>query len=45
MRTILIVIALFISGIAEAVPVRWELQNVTFANGTASGSFVYDADL
>ena len=33
------------AGGASAVPVMWTLQGVTFSDGgTASGSFVYDAD-
>jgi hypothetical protein len=35
-----------VSGSASAIPVRWTLSGVTFTDGgTASGSFVYDADL
>jgi hypothetical protein len=31
--------------VANALPITWTLENVTFAGGaTASGSFVYDAD-
>lgn len=37
--------ALLFSGALHAVPVKWELENVSFADGaTASGSFVVDID-
>lgn len=33
------------AGSAQAVPVQWTLQNMTFSNGSvATGSFVYDRD-
>lgn len=36
---------LLVAGGAQAVPITWTLQNVTFDDGgTASGWFVYDAD-
>ena len=42
----LIAIALMLTwASASAIPVRWTLEDVSFADGgTASGSFVYDAD-
>ena len=37
--------ALLFSGALHAVPVKWELENVSFEDGaTASGSFVVDID-
>src|ERR1051326_2147724 len=47
MGKLLISFALFVSCItpALAIPITWNLSGVTFADGgTASGSFVYDAD-
>ena len=45
MRAIFLVIGLFSSVAALAVPVEWTLQNVAFTDGgTAFGSFIYDAD-
>jgi hypothetical protein len=46
MRNFLLVTALLLSVSANAVPVIWTLDGVTFEDGyTAEGSFVYDADL
>lgn len=44
-KVALLILALgLLSGSADAVPVVWQLNGVTFADGgTASGSFVYDA--
>ena len=46
MRKALAVILLFVVGSAQAIPVTWTLDGVTFDDGgIASGSFVYDADV
>jgi hypothetical protein len=46
MRHALAVILLFVVGSAQAIPVTWTLDGVTFDDGgIASGSFVYDADV
>ena len=38
--------ALLFSAPASAIPITWNLQNVTFNDGnTATGSYVYDADI
>ncbi|HQQ77511.1 MAG TPA: IPTL-CTERM sorting domain-containing protein [Thermoanaerobaculia bacterium] len=44
-KAALLLLALcFLSGNADAIPVVWQLNGVTFADGgTASGSFVYDS--
>jgi hypothetical protein len=45
MRHALGVILLFVVGSAQAIPVVWTLQDVAFDDGgTATGSYVYDAD-
>jgi hypothetical protein len=45
MRALFLVIGIFLSSAALAIPVEWTLQNVIFTDGgTAFGSFVYDAD-
>jgi hypothetical protein len=46
MRQVIFLLTLFISGVVQAVPVQWALDNVAFDGGqTATGSFIYDADL
>jgi hypothetical protein len=46
MRLILATILLLNAVAANAIPVTWELQDIIFNDGaTASGSFIYDADL
>jgi len=45
MRLLIIFMILF-SGAAQAIPVTWTLQDVVFDDGgSASGFFIYDADL
>jgi hypothetical protein len=46
LRAILPVLVLLTAQTASAVPIQWTLDGVTFIDGgTASGSFVFDADL
>lgn len=47
LRILLTVLGLAVFSVtASAIPVRWTLSGVTFSDGgTASGSFIYDADL
>ncbi len=45
MRTLILLASLFITNVAFAVPVQWELTNVVLDNGSRlNGSFVFDAD-
>jgi hypothetical protein len=38
-------LAVLLAGLAQAVPITWTLSGIVFpGGGTASGSFVYDAD-
>jgi hypothetical protein len=42
---LLVVTSCLCANVASAIPITWTLQGVTFLDGgTASGSFVYDAD-
>ena len=46
MRHALGVILLFVLGSAQATPVVWTLDNIVFDDGgTATGSFIFDADI
>jgi hypothetical protein len=45
MKNLIAIALMFTWGSASAIPVQWTLEDVVFADGgTASGSFVFDAD-